>query len=113
VSINYKQLKGKVEDCLEKDEKSRNSDIRLYNMLIVSFPIYRTYVRIDGDGDFSVKLKDKYNLPKEEDVCRIRRKLNSEGKYLPTDPEVIKQRKLAEKEWHEEMSDSVSNPSLF
>lgn len=111
MSINYKQLSGKVEDCLKKDKKSRNSDIRLYNYLLLNFPIYRDKLEVNTNGNYSIPLIARYELPKEEDVCRIRRKLNSQGKYLPTDEEVIKQRRLLEKEWHNEMS--KSNPSLY
>lgn len=109
--INYKQLSGKVEDCLKKDEASRNSDIRLYNFLLLNYPKYKDLLLISSKGQYSIPLMARYDLPKEEDVCRIRRKLNSKGLYLPTDQNVIKQRRLAESEWHDEMQQS--NPSLF
>ena len=108
--INYSQLAGKVEECLQKDEQSRNSDIRLYNFLLLHFPAYKNKLIVDEFNNYSIPLKVRYELPKEEDVCRIRRKFNNKGLYLPTSEEVLKQRKLMEKEWHNEMS--PSNPSL-
>lgn len=100
-------LKSQLEQCLIEFPETANSDIKLTNAIWYKF--YREYLFLNEENELCVKIKDLYDLPKEDTVKRIRAKFNSEGKYLPTDPEVIKQRKLNEIEWHEEMR--PSNPS--
>lgn len=108
-------LKNKVEYCLENYPDTRNSDIKLTNCIWIQYFNQKLFKVVETrefnieKATYAVKLIDLYDLPKEDTVKRIRAKFNSEGKYLPTDPEVIKQRKLNEIEWHEEMS--PSNPS--
>lgn len=107
--INYSKLSSKVEQCLRNDDESRNSDTRLYNYLLLNYSGYKDKL-VFFNGGYCIPLIARYELPKEEDVCRIRRKLNSKGLYMPTDEKILIQRRLAEKEWHETMS--PSNPSI-
>ena len=84
--MNYKKLTGKVEYCLNKYEETRNSDTKLCNAVLYEF--YRDNLFLDyrnkKEGDLAVRLKDMYNLPKFEDICRIRRKFQEKLKYCAT-----------------------------
>lgn len=96
-----RNLRAIIEQCLKEDEASRNSDIRLTNYLWIKH--YGGRLFKDNDGKWSVRLIDIYGLPREDDVKRIRALFNNKGMYLPTDPEVIKQRRLNELQWRKEL----------
>jgi len=99
-------LKHKAIYCLSKYPETRNSDIKLTNAIWFEFHSNKIK-RIDNRN--YVALIDLYDLPREDNIKRVRAKLNSEGKYLPTEKEVLKQRRLLEKQYREEYS--PSNPS--
>lgn len=101
-------LKKKIEMCLNKYPEARNSDITLTEKVWWEF--HHSKIK-EIDGESYVKIKDLYDLPREDNIKRLRAKLNSEGKYMPTSPEVLKRRRLLEQQWHEEMS--PSNPSNY
>ncbi len=93
-------LKEQVEDILKIYPETRNSDIKLtLNIWVKYFPKQIKFV----EGERYIKLKDLYSLPREDNVKRIRAKFNERGDYLPTNPEVLKQRGLKEKEWKQDM----------
>lgn len=47
-----------------------------------------------------VQLKDIFDLPREDNIKRIRAKIqNEEHRYLPTTPEIRKQRQISELDW--------------
>jgi formiminotetrahydrofolate cyclodeaminase len=94
--INYKNLKGKVEYCLDKYEECRNSDRKLSNAIIVNF--YHSKLK-EIDGQHFINIIDRYEIPKDSDIERIRRKFNEKNLYLPTDINVVRQRKINEQEW--------------
>ena len=90
-------LKKQVKFVLENYPETRNSDIRLMGNIWVIF--YKDMLIFDGK-EYSVKLKNLYDLPREDNIKRIRAKLqNEEKKYLPTDPEILKKRKCLEEKW--------------
>ena len=100
-------LKQKVMYCLQKYPETRNSDIKLTNSIWYEF--HNNKIKRIDDKNY-VALTDLYDLPREDNVKRVRAKIqNEEGKYLPTEEEVLKQRKILEKRWREEYS--PSNPS--
>ncbi len=100
-------LKQQIEHILKRKPQARNSDIAL---TICLWETYYTNLVMRGDRDKTfINLDSLYNLPSQDNIKRIRAKFNSEGLYLPTDKRVIKQRKLNEADWHENMS--PSNPS--
>lgn len=109
--IEYKSVKGKVEYCLNKYEVCRNSDKKLFNAILVEFYHSKLFDVTNENGTTSkaIRITDSYDMPASSVIERVRRKFNEEGKYLPTDSEVIRQRKINEKEWHNLMS--PSNPS--
>lgn len=91
-----KNLKDKVKYCLEKYPKTRESDVRLTNC--VWFTFYKKDL-IEIKGKLYVGLLALYDLPREDNIKRIRAKFNSKGLYLPEDPEVRRKRQIGEEEW--------------
>ena len=93
-----KDLKKIILESLENCPDTRNSDIKLTNFIWINY--FPDLVSIDKDGEYTVKLLDLYKLPREDNVKRIRAKIqNEEHLFLPTDPEVRKKRKISEQEW--------------
>lgn len=89
-----KQLKDQVRDILESSPQSRNSD----TFLILS--LYQKYFYLPDPVSHS-KLFEVMQYAKPDDIVRIRRKFNSpltdpinypEGRFLPTDPKIFKER---------------------
>jgi hypothetical protein len=102
-------LKQKILWILSEDEQSRNSDIRLTQMIWYKF--YNSKIINLDDGTKAVRLRDLFDLPREDNIKRVRAKIqNEEGKFLPTSAEVRKQRKIKEWKWREQMS--PSNPAM-
>jgi len=99
------KLKDKIEYCLTKYPNTANSDVQLTFSVIHEF--HNSHIKqIDGKWWTSCEIQKEI---REDHIKRIRAKFNEEGKYLPTDPRVIKQRRLKEQVWHEEYS--PSNPT--
>ena len=91
----------------QKYPETRNSDIKLTNAVWIEF--HNSKLK-QIEGKYAVVLTDLYELPSQDDVKRIRAKVqNNLHKFLPTSEEVSKQRKIKEIWWHREMS--PSNPS--
>lgn len=83
---------------LVEDEQSRNSDIRLTQCLWYRF--YSSRMVTLEDGKVAVRLADLFELPREDNIKRIRAVIqNVEHKFLPTDPDVRKKRGIQEEEW--------------
>ena len=90
-------LKEKVLYCLNKHQDTRNSDIKLTNAVWIE---YHNSVIFKENGEYAVRLKDLYNIPREDNVKRLRAIIkNKEHKFLPTSLEVVKRRKMNEKVW--------------
>ena len=99
-----KPLNEIVDEVLRNVPETRNSDIRL--MIEIWKRYYPTQVRTSGSGFFAqeyVLLKDLYDLPREDNIKRIRALLNAEGKYYPTDWAVAKARGIKEDVWRKEL----------
>ena len=92
-------LEKQVRHVLEMDEQSRNSDIRLTQV------IWWTYYRKDllqTKGGVYVKIDKLFELPREDNVKRIRAKIqNVHHEFLPTSPEVAKKRGWEIDEWRQ------------
>ena len=93
-------LKDQVKHCLEKYPEGRNSDINLTFIIIAEFYPQEIEV-INGKYFYS---GDVLKEVREDNVKRIRAAFNHKGLYLPTNPEVLKARGIAERVWHNEMS---------
>lgn len=83
-------LENQIRHILEIDEQSRNSDIRL--MQVIWYSYHRDKLHT-FDGVLSIKLEDLYTLPREDHIARLRRKIqNNEHQFVPTDRTVAMQR---------------------
>lgn len=89
-----------IEAVLEADEQSRNSDIRLTQM--VWYRYFPTMLFKDKDDKLCIQLAALHLLPREDNIKRIRAKIqNEDHKFLPTDQAVRVKRKISEEEWRE------------
>lgn len=102
--MNTNKLKGQVEYILMNDVESRNSDITLTIAIWKRF--YSSKIKkSEATGELGVYLKDLFDLPREDNIKRIRAYFqNDKMKYLPTSLEVVKQRKMNEEVWRKMMS---------
>ncbi len=101
-------LTAQIENILKTYPDTRNSDITLtlyvwmfgYSHLIGGMwdaqeaPSYR---------GATVELKHLFELPREDNVKRIRAKFNAQGLYWPTDLKIAKARGIQEDKWREFM----------
>jgi hypothetical protein len=93
-----KKLKDKILYCLERHPDTRNSDIKLTSAIWYEY--YREKLVTSPNGKLAVELVSLYELPNQDDVKRIRAKIqNKELKFLPTCPKIRQQRKIKEEEW--------------
>lgn len=93
-------LKQQIEWCLQNIPNTRDSDIKL--TLNVWKKFYPQSIH-EIEGEYYVKIKDMYDLPREDNVKRIRAKFNEEGKYLTDKLEIRKKRKQLEQVWRKEL----------
>lgn len=92
-----KNLRRAVEKMLEQDEASRNSDQRLTLMLWVKY--FPSRIK-EIEGVKHIALRDIMDLPREDNVKRLRAKIqNEEHKWLPTDEKVREARGILEETW--------------
>ena len=92
-----------VESCLRRFPKTRNSDIELTIRIWKEYFPQRIVTRQADERDY-VAVRDLFDLPREDNVKRIRAKIQNElGKFLPTSLEIAKQRQIEEGEWREYM----------
>lgn len=96
-----KALKTMVEECLRNIPETRNSDIDL--MIAIWKRYYPQRIRKGSTGEEGVWLRDLRDLPREDNIKRVRAKFNSEGKYYPTDWKVAKGRGIKEDDWRQEL----------
>lgn len=107
VKVKSNTLEYKVRYVLAKDPDTRNSDITL-----------TTHIWWYFHKDSVVKINDKYyvcvsdlhELPREDNIKRIRAKIQNEEKlYLPTSETVARKRKWNEQEWRKSLGYSSVN----
>lgn len=95
-----RNLKAKVEHILDKYPESRNSDTNL-TFLIIAHYYPDEMIKVRNKFFFS---GDVLKEVREDNVKRIRALFNHKGMYLPTNPVVLRQRGIAEREWHNEIA---------
>lgn len=96
-------LKEQVETILKECPKGRNSDQWLTIKIWSHF--YASRIK-EIDGVKYLALKDIMDLPREDNVKRIRAVFqNVLYKYLPTEEKVAKQRKLNIEKWRKLLKD--------
>jgi len=101
-------LKQEVYEILEKDIASRDSDDRLYQMILYSF--HQSLIFQDQDGDWAIKLRNFKEAPSRSDCQRYRAYYQNDRRvFLPESEEVRRLRKIKEIEYHKQFS--PSNPS--
>lgn len=99
-------LEQQIRHTLSIDEKSRNSDIRLTQM--IWWHHYRNRMKMI-DGKVYVNVADLFELPREDNIKRIRAKIQNVNKeFLPTDPAIAKKRGWQEDEWRKFLGYSVA-----
>lgn len=108
---NKVKLRDMVETVLKDVEVTRNSDITLTVEIWKRY--YPNEVLTTSRGEATgIFIEALYRLPREDNVKRIRAKIqNEEKKYLPTDPEVRKKRSISEDEWYAYLGYAVRNPN--
>jgi len=93
-------LKSQVEAVLADEPETRNSDIGLL------IAIWRKFYGIK----MAVNVSQLYELPREDNVKRIRAKFqNEEGKYLPTELKIALKRGILEDKWRAFMGYAPKN----
>jgi hypothetical protein len=95
------RLKKMVEQILAENPKYRGIDARNSDIALTILIWQRWYgVSVAQDG--SVPLHRLLDLPREDNVKRVRAKYqNEEHKYLPTNPDVLVKRGIAEDYWRD------------
>lgn len=80
-----KHLQDKVQAILHTYPETRNSDTEL------TIQYWKQYYpqRIQ---DGKIKLESLFDLPQQDALGRVRRKIQEKDLYLPTDPQVAKRR---------------------
>lgn len=93
----HKKLKQQILFCLEEYRETRDNDTLLTVMVWKEFHKKSLFIK---NGIYCVKLSTILKLPSQDNVKRIRARIqNTEKMYLPSDPEVREKRRIAEKEW--------------
>lgn len=106
MSTDLPKLRVMVERVLKEFTSARNSDqwltIKIWTLYFPSKIIELPSDVPESASIKAVKLTDIMELPREDNVKRIRAIIqNEEHRFLPTSPEVRKQRKINEEIWLE------------
>ena len=90
LAMKFKTIKERVEYILQHYPEARNDDFYLYLIYVRLFePELSGYIRF-------IPLDLVKTATRFETIRRIRQKIQEEGRYLPTDPQILeKRRKLA------------------
>lgn len=96
-------LKKQVLQSLRDEEQNRNDDIALM------IYIWKRFYGVEGE---TLELKKLYTLPTQENIKRMRAKIqNEEKKYLPTNRNVAMTRKWNENEWRRLLGYPAATPA--
>lgn len=93
-----KNLKRVVEEMLRDNPETRNSDIAL------TIAIWKRYfpnaILTAQDGREYIRLSKLFDLPREDNIKRVRAFIqNEQKKYPPTEWKIAEQRGMSEDEW--------------
>lgn len=93
------KLKKQILNLLEHDIETRNNDMVLTTRIWLKFYKDRL-IQNTKDEQWYASMQNILYLPHQDAVKRIRAKIqNEEHKFLPTDPDVRKLRKISEEDW--------------
>lgn len=102
-------LKEEIEWCLENRPNTRNSDKLLW--ISVCYNYYNLGIRFPIQN-----LEEFHDLimiyPGEDAIKRFRAQFNAKGLYWPTDPKVIKERRLKVKEVKEDLGYTTQEQAI-
>jgi len=107
---NIPTLKAMVEKVLTDMPVTRNSDIAL------TIEIWKRYYPnklIMSNDRLYVDTASLFELPREDNVKRIRAQFNADGKYYPTVLEIVKKRSLNEQIWRAELGYRETSKTLW
>lgn len=95
---SLKTLKGQIELMLANYPETRDSDITL--MIRIWREYYPSRVLMLNGSYPCVLLENLYDLPREDNIKRIRAKIqNVDGLYLPNSWEVASKRGIEKEKW--------------
>jgi hypothetical protein len=98
MSSRVAKLETMVRFVMEKYPDTRNSDIRLMGMLWLHY--YPEKIKQSHQGRHYVAIEDLYELPREDNIKRVRAHIQNDLKQLvPTSAEVAKKRGWNINEW--------------
>jgi len=107
-----KTLKAQVEQMLINYPEARDSDITL--MILLWRQYFPSQIFRFQNGTEYVAVNSLYDLPREDNIKRIRAKFqNDEGKYLPTKLEIALKRGIKENEWRSFMGYPQPDPNKY
>lgn len=107
-----KTLKAEVAQMLKIYPETRDSDISLMIMLWQNY--HKSQLVSMNNGTIYVALKSLYDLPREDNIKRIRAKFQNElGLYLPTKLEVALRRGIEEAKWRSFMGYAPVDPNRY
>lgn len=100
MGLGLKQVELLVWEVLSNSEKARNSDTFL--ILKIGERLGHDVHGIKQDGKIIVRWElDLSTMPSFESITRARRKIQAGGQFLPTNPEVCRQRRINEQTMRE------------
>lgn len=99
---NINTLYTKVEKVLAECPAARDSDITLFERLVLKYyPGKVKYGDRGGKRVAAVCLSDLFNLPRITDIARHRRTIqNTEKRFVPTSWEVAQFRRWRQEDWY-------------
>lgn len=103
-----RKLKDKVEHVLEKYPDTRNSDVEL---TIKIWEEFHSNMILTERGVKLIRLRALFELPREDNVKRVRAKIqNEEHRFLPTKLSIALKRGILEDVWRRELGYAPKEP---
>ena len=102
-----KTIRERVEDILKDTIQARNSD----KFLIWEFWRREGFLELNKFGKYALSFESFKKATNPASIIRARASIQNDDKrdlkerYLPTNEDVARKRKIAEKEWHDAMQD--------
>ena len=85
-----KGFKKGVEQILKEYPETRNSDI---DLTLTYWWVFNKDKFVQISGAYWIRAQDIRDLPREDQLSRVRRQIQEEGKYPATDEKVAKKRR--------------------
>lgn len=103
--MKLKRLRRQIEIVLKEEPYTRDSDIAL------TIRVWQRFYKVRG----TIKLDQLYDLPREDNVKRIRAKFCQRRKpwAYPTKLEIAKKRFINEEEWRQMLSYPAGTETIY